>query len=124
MTREGLQRALIDLGWISLIQRALRGKPAETYALVQLMRCAGRPVSYGAIAAEYDLMMPGKTRSGSKIAIAKRIEHLRASLADLGCVGAVQTSDPFGGYFIAKDDIPRIQTALLFACGIELAEAA
>jgi hypothetical protein len=134
MTRDRLQRALIDLGWLALIQRALGGKPSSTYALHQLMRAAGRPVSWSALAAGYDEVISassmaragqGKLTSGTPTAIAKRIERLRAALSDMGCRGAIKTSEyGHGSYLIEKRDIPRIEAALLFACGFALDEEA
>lgn len=121
-TREGLQRVLVDLGWVTLIHRALGGKPAETYALRQLLRCAGRPVAVDAIAAEYDVLAPGKTVTGSYNAVLKRIERVRAALADLGCGDAIQTCVGEAAYLVEPGDAARIEAALLFANGVEVVE--
>jgi hypothetical protein len=125
MTRDGLQRALIDLGWLALIQRALWSKPSSSYALYQLMRCAGRPVTVAQLREEYagacrSLGRAHSETSGTRDACCKRIERLRACLDDLGAADAVQTIVGAQAYQIDKRDLPRIERALLFACGIEL----
>lgn len=122
MTRERLTEALIDLGWVTLIHMALNGKPAETYALRQLLRCAGRPQTHAAIAEEYEVMAPGKTLSGSVNAVSKRIERLRRALEDIGCAGAIKTV--LGGYVMEKADARRVEAALVFAAGFELVDEA
>lgn len=120
MSPEALNAALIDMGWLSVTHRALRGKPSSTYALRQLMRCAGRPVPFEALAREYELMMPGKDLSGSDNAIMKRVERARTALEDLGCPGVIRPVVGERAYLIEKRDVPRIEAALLFACGFEL----
>lgn len=132
MTREGLNRALVDLGWLTLIQRVLGGKPSAAFALYQLMRAAGRPVTYRDFADGYiaHLDTGGSFRVGHRgrltnnaQAIAKRIERVRSALADMGVTDAIRTCWPGGeGYVLDKCDLPRVEAALLYACGIELHE--
>jgi hypothetical protein len=126
MTPQTLQNALIDLGWLALTQRALGGRPAESYTLWHLKRCAGRPVNIHALASEYQgtggmMVAASKVRDAesSANAVRKRVERLRAGLADLGCEDAIQTVHG-GAYIIARDDVPRIEAAILFGCGYEL----
>jgi hypothetical protein len=128
MTRDKLQTVLIELGWASLIHRVLAGRPAETIALQQLMRCAGRPVTYADFAEAYDghvtVARSGHQRSGSVVAVKKRIDRLRAALSDLGLDGVIHrvaTANSWGGaYMIEKRDVPRIEAAILFASGVEI----
>lgn len=136
MTRDQLQVALADLGWITLIHRALGGKPTASFALYQLMQAAGRPLTYETLAAGYAAFEQGggaigpshrgRQLSGSPAGVQKSIERLRAALADFGIVGVVHripTSSPWGGaYLIEKRDVSRIEAALLYACGIEIDE--
>lgn len=129
MTRDGLHRALVDLGWLTLIQRVLGGKPSSSYALYQLMRSAGRPVTGQALADEYANAVSGIGRGhvgtrATPAAITTRIVRLRAALADLGVADVVRTCAGENAYIIEKRDLPRLETALLCACGIELRDAA
>jgi len=127
MTHADLQRSLIELGWISLMHRVLGGKPAESYALHQLMRRAGADVSLMDLADGYDARlwaggMIRKTRgrlSGSPGGVQNRIVRLRAALDDIGAPGAIKTV--FGvGYRIEKRDVPRIEAAILGAAGFDV----
>lgn len=130
MTREGLTRALIDLGWISITQRVLDGRPAEAFALRQMMRCADRVVTHAEIAEAYRDAGPGEAygarprshAADSVDAIRTRVQRLRRHLEDLGVEGAIKTAKG-EGYLIERRDIPRIERAIVFACGIDLEEA-
>jgi DNA-binding response OmpR family regulator len=122
MTRDGLQRALLDLGWISLTQRALGIRPAEAYALRQLTRRPGTPVTLRSIADEYG--DKGGFCTGSDDAIRKRVERVRTALSDVGCEGAIQTIVGAKAYVVEPRDARRIENAVLYACGIEISEAA
>lgn len=132
MTRENLNRALIDLGWVSLIHRVLGGKPSATYALHHLMLRAGRPQTYDQLAEGYaefvdgnGAMTPGRrghVESNSKLGVQKRIERARAALADIGVDDAITTL-PEVGYVMEKADRARVEAALLEACGFELEAA-
>lgn len=133
MTRDGLQRTLIDLGWLALIQRALGGKPSSSYALYQLLRAAGRPVSVRQLAEEYAAAAGhiGRGHVGTRAthsAVVCRIRRLRDSLADLGAADVIRTVTlgqcSGGAYRIAPLDVRRVEAAVLFACGFELDDEA
>lgn len=133
MNRASLQSALIDLGWLSLTHRVLGGRPAESYALRQLLRRPGAIVTVEAFAAEYEdhesgggsMRTSNGHRTGSRNAVVKRIERLRAALADLGIRDAIVTqrtssNEPALGYSVSRADAARIERALLYACGLEI----
>jgi hypothetical protein len=130
MTRDGIQRALIDLGWLSVIQRVLGGKPSVAYALYQFLRAPGRPLLFADLALSYEVHLSGGGSmrvsrgviTNTDDAIRKRVERLRACLADLGVKDAILTIVGEGGYVLERCAVPLIETALLAACGIELKE--
>lgn len=131
MNRDRVESILIELGWISLTHRVLGGRPAESYALRHLMLCAGRTVTLDALASYYDahersggcIRASKGPRTGTANAIRSRVQRVRRHLRDLG-LGDVIVTDVGRGYRIERRDIPRIETALLFAAGIEIEEAA
>lgn len=136
MTQEGLQRALVDLGWITLIHRALGGKPSSSYALYQIMRSAGRVVTHesllqayhvfqssgGALTAKRGTPKAEEFARGLGQAMCTRICRIRDALGDIGVTDAI-TAVPGVGYTMTEKDRVRVEAALLEAAGFELEAA-
>lgn len=131
MTREGLQRVLIDLGWISLLQRVLSGRPAESVALRQLMTRAGRVVTYSDLAQAYaeraksDAYNAKPRLNGHTTtdAVRTRIQRLRRHLQDLGVPPTAIRNVQGEGYLMAQEAVPVVERTILAACGIEVGDA-
>lgn len=131
MTREGLQRALIDLGWISILQRVLGGRPAESCALRQLMTRPGRVISYADFAENYaaransDAYGASPRINGhmSTDAVRTRVGRLRRALEDLGLPRGAIRNVHGHGYVMDPAIAVLVERTILQACGIELESA-
>jgi DNA-binding response OmpR family regulator len=125
MTREGLTKALIDLGWIALTERALGLRPAEAHALRQLTRRPGVVITFAAMADEYAGEPRGRADrvTGTKNAIQLRVQRVAQALADVGCADAIEPVWKTG-YRVSQASAVRIEAALLAACGVAVAENA
>lgn len=130
MSPAELHKTLIELGWTSMTQRVLGGRPAEAFTLRYLMQRPGRPVSVRQLAEAYADIAIGtaygaRPRVGATTtddAVRTRVRRLRRELEDLGLAGVVKTVG--ADYVIQARDVPRVEAAILYACGIEIAEAA
>lgn len=130
MSPEGLQRTLVDLGWISLLQRVLDGRPAESFALRQLMTRAGRVVTYTDLAQAYAERArsdaygakPRLNGATTTDAVRTRIQRLRRNLEDLGIPAAAIQNVQGEGYIMTPDFVPLVERTILAACGVEVGD--
>lgn len=128
MTRE-FDAALRWAGWRALAAAAFNLRPAEAHALALMVRTPGRVVSLGTLAAFKGGAGSCHGVNGSRRGILKRIERVRARLADVGCAGAVEAvaAHRFAatqGFRISPANARRIEEALVFACGLDPERAA
>lgn len=112
---DAFSHRLTEAGWRGLFREVWDLRPAEAAALRQLMRRAGGVVSIRALAEGFE----GHANcTGSADAIRKRIERVRAKLADVG-LGQVIETLAGEGYGIDVQHVLLIENAIAYACGFE-----
>lgn len=122
MSPSEFQAAQARAGWLYMAQQAFDLTPGETYALDLLSDRPGVPVSMESLQA-----YSGKcSQTQSKLGAVKRIERLRAKLADVGCDGVISLvtsapNVPAIGYCMSAAGAQLVRSTLFEIYGVELA---
>ncbi len=124
MRWEEFQTEKMWLGWRAMAVAVFNLRPVEADALLRLARNAGRPVTFETFAGD----LGNRNGTGTREGVKKRIERVRAKLADIGCDDVIATVERGGGpalgYRLAPSGLERINRAMWFVWGVEGAAAA
>lgn len=124
MTPERFEAELRWAGWLALAQREFVLRPSEVDTLATLLRSRGRIVTVESLA-----LYEGKSSTGTREGVFKRVERLRRRLEDADCPGTVEKiPGPDGftmlGFMITAQSAALIEAALRASLCVGEARAA
>lgn len=124
MTLSDFRARQLREGWLRMAEQAFALTPCETYFLDLLTARPGQVAAFE----ELQAFDGRNSRSQSRESAKKRIERLRDKLSDVGCEGVIllvtDHHGPATGYAMSAAGVRCVESALLFALGVEEARAA